>query len=642
MKGGKALTRVLVALVLFGLGAAPARADFDEGRSAYQGGDYGAAFREFKNLAEKGVAEARFVLGSMYKNGQGVRQDQAEAVRWLTLAAKQGVAMAQYSLARQYLSGQGVDKNEKVALQWLLKAARRKLSSAQLVLGSLYRNGRGTKKNFGQAVKWYAAAAGQGNALAQANLGRMYAQGQGVPRNFSKAALWYRRAAEQGLAHGQSLLGAMLAAGVGMARNYTGAYFWLTLAARQGDKQAAAFRDEVGKNLKPSGRAEAAMRAATWRPKKRISFTDLSPDPLAARTKDFGQKIKQQEKQLARLKAELDTLKKARRRPGKRAGMRVLEVTRGAKPKTPVQSLPSAALSSAKPVKAAPLRPAKPKPAMLRPGAGFRDCANCPEMVVVPAGSFLMGGVFGAEKLPAKPVHKVVITHPFAIGKYEVTRGEYAEFAAATGRRAGSRCRYWSGDTLKDFRSDNTKSWRKPGFFQSDRHPVACVDWRDAKAYAAWLGKKTGKSYRLPSEAEWEYMARAGGRKNYFFGNSTDDLCRFVNGADGSMSFEWRNKACSDGYPRTAPVGSFRPNAFGLHDVHGNVSEWVEDCWNKSYAGAPSGPEPWTAGQCASRVIRGGSWMDDPGFLRYAYREGTGIGSQASHKGFRLARNLDK
>ena len=605
------------------------------------------------------MAEARFVLGSMYRFGQGVDLDHAQAAKWFTLAAQQGVPMAQYSLGRLYLKGAGVTKSQKEAVKWFLKAAKQNLASAQLVLGTMYRNGRGVKRDAKQAVKWYVAAATGGNALAQANLGRMHAQGNGVRKDFKKAALWYRRAAERGLAHGQSLLGAMLAAGAGTKKNYSEAYFWLALAAKQGDKQAADFRDEVGKNLKSTQRTQLSLRAAAWKPKKRITFTGLTPNSLASPVMGSEKKNKSRNKEQVQPKTGLEILNKARSNPGKKAGMRIVEINRGAaevaRADSPSASPPAATKSkkakpqpqpkpqaSLKPPAPAQPKIKKPKIKLPRPGENFKDCPNCPEMVVVPGGTYQMGGVFGAGNLPAKPVHKVTLPKPFAIGKHEITRGQYAEFATATGRRSTLRCRYWTGRTLETFKSDNTRSWQEPGFKQNDRHPVVCVGWRDAKAYANWLAIKTAKPYRLPSEAEWEYVARAGGRKSYFFGDKVAELCRFANGADGSMSFEWRNKACSDGFARTAPVGSFLPNAFGLYDVHGNVSEWVEDCWNKEFVGAPSGDKPWLRGKCASRVIRGGSWMDDPGFLHYAYREGSRLAAQASHKGFRLALTLNK
>ena len=154
------------------------------------------------------------------------------------------------------------------------------------------------------------------------------------------------------------------------------------------------------------------------------------------------------------------------------------------------------------------------------------------------------------------------------------------------------------------------RSWRNPGFSVGDDHPAVCVSWNDAEAFIQWLGAQTGKAFRLPTEAEWEYAARAGSTTKYHFGNSESQLCRYANHADTSTDLDWRNKSCSDGVgKRTATVGRYQPNAFGLYDMHGNVYEWVQDCWNDSYVGAPTDGRAWTSGDCSQRVIRGGSWL---------------------------------
>jgi formylglycine-generating enzyme required for sulfatase activity/serine/threonine protein kinase len=221
----------------------------------------------------------------------------------------------------------------------------------------------------------------------------------------------------------------------------------------------------------------------------------------------------------------------------------------------------------------------------LRPGREFKDCSDCPELVVIPAGSFRMGDLSGGGDADEKPVHSVTVKS-FALGKTEVTFAEYDVFARATNRSL-------PGDS---------------GWGRGSR-PVINVNWEDATAYVAWLSKKTGKSYRLPSESEWEYAARAGSTTKYSFGNSERDLCRYANHAYTSTDYDHRNQACSDGVGKqTAPVGSYEANDFGLLDMHGNVYEWTQDCWNGSYAGAPSDGSAWTRGDCDRRVLRGGSW----------------------------------
>ncbi len=149
------------------------------------------------------------------------------------------------------------------------------------------------------------------------------------------------------------------------------------------------------------------------------------------------------------------------------------------------------------------------------------------------------------------------------------------------------------------------------------------INWDDAKAYAAWLSKKTGKTYRLLSEAEWEYAARAGSTTRFSFGNNETDLCRHGNVADRTLKKIYENETvanCTDNYLHTAPVGVYAANRFGLHDMDGNVWEWVEDCWHDNYNGAPSNGSAWTTGNCSRRVLRGGSWVNDPSYLRSASR----------------------
>ena len=207
------------------------------------------------------------------------------------------------------------------------------------------------------------------------------------------------------------------------------------------------------------------------------------------------------------------------------------------------------------------------------------------------------------------PVHRVTIPKPFAVGKYEVTVEEYRLFVAITGRIEGNGCYVLD---IKFYIKETLNSWASPNFSQSDRHPVVCVNWNDARAYARWLSKKTSKQYRLLSESEWEYTARAGTTTRYNWG---DDIGRNQANCFGCGS-RWDNK-------QTAPVGSFPPNAFGLHDMHGNVWEWVADCRNPNYEGAPVDGNAWLSGECSERVVRGGSWGSWPEDLRAAVRGGS-------------------
>ena len=166
------------------------------------------------------------------------------------------------------------------------------------------------------------------------------------------------------------------------------------------------------------------------------------------------------------------------------------------------------------------------------------------------------------------------------------------------------------------------------------RRPVMNVSWEDARAYVQWLSRETGQRYRLLTEAEWEYVARAGTTTSRYWGQSEAGQCRYANGEDGFGP-------CPDGYENTAPVGSFQPNAFGLYDVLGNVLEWTEDCWNGDYSGAPTNGSAWQAGDCSLRVLRGGSWGNYPRSLRSAFRFRNPVGDRNLSFGFRVARTIN-
>ena len=278
-----------------------------------------------------------------------------------------------------------------------------------------------------------------------------------------------------------------------------------------------------------------------------------------------------------------------------------------------------------------------------QPGRTFRDCPGCPLMVVVPPGSFTMSQWWDDNHRP------VVIKQPFAVGVYEVTRAEFGRFVRDTDHDMGSSCWVRIGlyeDTDHHVWEDQLgRTWSDPGFPQNARHPVACVSWADARAYVRWLSKRSGKRYRLLSEAEWEYAARAGTRTARYWGESDSHQCRNANGADEQTGFP-KAVSCDDGFAHTAPVGSYTANRFGLYDVLGNVAEWTEDCWNETYAGAPTDGSAWRGGECDVRVLRGGSWSRRPRDLRSAERIGGFIGdrdfpgNRSSDVGFRVARTL--
>lgn len=278
----------------------------------------------------------------------------------------------------------------------------------------------------------------------------------------------------------------------------------------------------------------------------------------------------------------------------------------------------------------------------VRPGQTFRDCADCPEMVAIPSGSFMMGSpVSEAEREDDEgPQHRVTI-QAFAAGRYEVTRAEFTAFVRATGYNQAGSCYVW--ENLK-VELNAARTYANPGFSQSDRDPVVCVSWEDAQRYVGWLRQRTNRSYRLLSEAEWEYAARAGTTTARPWGERADDACAHANVADTTTrsigTSRWIYHNCTDGYLRTSPVGSFKPNNFGLFDMIGNVWEWLEDCYNENYDGAPSDGRVWHSGDCARRVLRGGSWRIFPRFARAANRSGSGTVIRDINAGFRVARTF--
>jgi len=289
------------------------------------------------------------------------------------------------------------------------------------------------------------------------------------------------------------------------------------------------------------------------------------------------------------------------------------------------------------------------------PGSVFRDCPDCPEMVIVPAGSFTMGspGREDGRDEDEGPQHAVTIAHSFAVGRHEITRAQYAQFQQEVGRAlAAGNCWFWSGAAEPYERDDASKDWRNPGFAQDDGHPVVCINWYDAKAFTAWLSRKTGKTYRLLTESEWEYAARARGKVSRPWGDDAKQACSAANVGDlardrivprargPASSPDEPHHTCDDGYGYTAPVGRFTPNRFGLHDMIGNVWEWTEDCRNPSYRRAPGDGGAWLAGDCARRQVRGGSWIDNPRFARSAARRWDASGNRDDSIGFRVAQTL--
>jgi len=285
----------------------------------------------------------------------------------------------------------------------------------------------------------------------------------------------------------------------------------------------------------------------------------------------------------------------------------------------------------------------KPSPSATprTPGTKFKECPECPEMIVIPAGNFTMGspsGEAGRSKNEG-PLHQVTIARPFAVAINDVTRDEYGTFARET-NRSGGNCYIFTGLSVAQHADGD---WRNPGIQQTDHDPAVCISWNDAQAYISWLNGKLRQTlqvssgsngsfgpYRLLSEAEWEYAARAGTTTAYYWGNDAGS-----NHANCSRcDTRW-------GGHGTSPVGSFAANSFGLNDMAGNAEQWTEDCFHDSYTGAPTDGSPWTSGDCIYHVLRGGSWYENQLTLRSAYRGNNFPDRRFSIFGFRLARTLD-
>jgi formylglycine-generating enzyme required for sulfatase activity len=285
-------------------------------------------------------------------------------------------------------------------------------------------------------------------------------------------------------------------------------------------------------------------------------------------------------------------------------------------------------------------------PASLHPRGTFKDCEDCPEMVALSAGEFMMGSLEDEprrepdEGLP----RRVVIKKPIAIGKFEVTVHQFATFVTETQIPAGNLCQVIVGDNGKGHSSfivgPPESSFREPGFAVDGTHPAVCISWDDAERYVAWLKGRTGKPYRLPTEAEWEYAARAGTQTRYSFGDDATALCAYGRFADPGSSFPWR-AGCSSGAAGPIPVGQLTPNPWGIFDMHGNAWEWVEDCWTTNTSEIPTDGSAFSRPNgCNIRVMRGGSWANGPSRQRSAARRDMVKWVHYNNIGFRIALSL--
>ena len=497
--------------------------------------------------------------------------------RWLALLAVltvPGLAPAGFS--------EGLEAYEQGDYQSALKEWRALAEDgdarSQYRLGRLYADGFGVAKDFRAAVHWFHRAADQGSEMAQRELALMYTIGRGVRQDHRQAAYWYGRLAENGHPNSQFLLAGMYAEGKGVPRDVARAVFWYRRAAEQGLVHAQVRLGAM--YAEGLGVAEDLVEAWAW-----FDLAAAKGDESAARER-------------TRLRNRLTEEELDR------------------------------AVATVQELKSLPHTPAVEEANSVGPVAE-------PEMVRIEAGCFAMGSdPSESGRADDEALHSVCV-QDYSIARYEVTRRDYGAFVNATGRTTSDTC--WTYGEGGWQRRDG-RSWRDPGYAQGDDHPVACVNRADALAYARWLSTLHSRDYRLPTEAEWEYAARTGAGTARPWGDDAAEACSWANVGDQELlrhypEWVWTIHHCDDGHIHTAPVGIFRVNPFGIHDMLGNVWEWTCSVYDAAYGGAER--------QCAADdrdgVARGGSWSNSPRWARSAGRFQTGVDARFDLVGFRLA-----
>lgn len=280
-------------------------------------------------------------------------------------------------------------------------------------------------------------------------------------------------------------------------------------------------------------------------------------------------------------------------------------------------------------------------------GETFRECTQCPEMVVIPPGSFSMGFDGGLDQRYEGPVHDISIDYHFAIGRFEITQAQYRFFIEQSGYEPSVGCFLWDG---KGAPFIDANGWADPNYGRppADDEPVACLNWTHVDAYVRWLAEYTGEPYRLISEAEWEYTARAGRSSafTYPWGDDEAQACAHGNVLDESAvaarpDLSLPPAPCNDGYAGIAPVGQFEPNPFGVYDMTGNVWEWLQDCYVMPYADdTPLDGSPFINEACERRSVRGGAWLSTMFWQRPTFRGRDPEDLTSRIFGLRVARDL--
>ncbi len=609
--------------------ATVARADYGAGQAAWKAGRYAEAMKEWRRAARAGDRRAMAALGRAFVRGVGVPQDFIEAHKWLNLAAARGdekAAAERDALAKE------MTVEERAEARKLLRAWRTAGSRRSTAIVPRRRTPstprpprRMARKGSPGNAALRAVAAGNISALDKALAAGADANARGGKRGWTP--LMY--AADKGYT---LLVPPLLKAGAKPNLRAADGATALFIAALRGQTEiiellmkwgadpsirGAKGRTAVEVARMRYGAVEAAkkkgatppllalLEGKTWAQAKaqeddKAFAKARSAGTVAAYTKYLSSRPQGRHAEEAlRLKAQIEEQYRRLRAQNE-------EQDRHSRAQNEERDRRLRAQNEEWDRR---LR-ARSEELRKRGWKVFRDCLECPEIVVVSAGSFMMGSPSSEEGWSSdeSPRHLVTIAKPFAVGKYEVTFAEW-DACVADGGCGG----YWPGD----------EGWGR------GRRPVINVSWDDAKEYVRWLSRKTGMPYRLLSETEWEYSARAGTTTRYSWGDEVGHNWANCIGCGGS----WGSK-------QTALVGSFLPNRFGLHDVHGNVWEWVEDCWNGSYASAPSDGSAWTDEDCKYRVLRGGSYDSLTSNIRSASRISGGRYDRSKYNGFRVTRTL--
>ena len=598
---------VLVVATLGGVGTA--QADYEDGQRAWDAGRHSEALREWQAAANAGDAKAMLALGRLYMQGLGAPQDYVKAHMWFNLAASLGEveAVAERDALAGRMAPEQVAEAQKQAAAWQPQPAEAPAASGTA--------GSPPPKAIREAQELLAALGYEPDPP----------DGQWGERTAQAYQAFVRDA---NLPMTDTLTPAALKAMRARARQAGAVSTPQPKAALPPDALHRAAKAGNLKGLEAALAAGADVNARDDRGWTALMYVVdkgyvLLVDPLLTANADLDARAKDGATALFMATAHghseiIDWLMQAGADP-------TIKGPRGKTAADVAQARygdPMTALEKGEPPSVIALLAGKTWAEGVElvqilqnklPGSTFRDCEQCPEMVVVPAGRFRMGDLAGegGHSDAWLPVHDVTIAYSFAVGKYEVT---FAEWEACV---AGGGCTHRPDD----------EGWGR------GTRPVINVSWDDAQEYVRWLSRETGQSYRLLSEAEWEYVARAGSTTRYPWG---DDIGINKTNCDGCGS-QWDDES-------TAPVGSFEANAFGLHDMAGNVLEWVEDCWNDNYMGSPGDGRAWLSGDCSTHVWRGGSFSEDPSSLHLYVRAMDGIGFRLfgdGFGGFRIARTLD-